>query len=763
MRWIQYCAGTSKPVLEDTETELPHLESSWIASMRQYLQDVGGTIQLDDTGVLERQREGDSFIMDYVTQHPQFQPGQIKRVQYCRLYLGVTTVSEICNAAGTAIIPALYKGDKSSVETYSRWHNVHQKKPDARSWAQWRRACRLFSTHSKQVLHQRLGNWIVPKTSMRRNWTHWHNPQDDTLYQATANGHYTSHTRLRHDFDKDTTGIHAELPAAAVPADTKEHTDTWSVTPHHISWNEPTPPPLEPNDIYLYINTLRPWEKDLLDHLDLAVLQQEFFQILTTQSIIIATDGSVQGQMASFGWIMSTSAGHRIAICKGPSYGSKPASYRAEGYGLLSATRLLHHLKIKYTIQPTCLIVCDSKSMVKKASNLPTLDDIYANSTLASEWDILAEIWTTLHMYDNPDEQPSFQHVKSHQDDKRPYDELSLKEQLNVDADQLADQYIVANPDHQYNIVPMLPTSGVQLNLPHGTVTYKIKRELRLARTTGPLKEYLCKKYGWTEATFEDIDWECNRRALNRADKDRTIMIKHLNDIVPVGKQVHRYDPKHPESCPSCDETVETSSHLHTCLHPSRQKWRNTFIQKLRTKLEAKDTPLDMMELMLEGIMAVIQGRETNTIHIPETVTNIAAAQEAIGWEQVLRGKLSQQWQRRQQAHLGDRATKKDNGQTWATAIITFILEQWKDLWILRNGDRHGRDAQSRAQALNRQAIRELEQLYTLKGEIQPCHDWILQPPLEERKQMRTNVMRAWINSFKPILDESYKERLNTG
>ena len=35
--WAQYCAGNSWSIFADTSTKLPHLECTWLSSLRQYL------------------------------------------------------------------------------------------------------------------------------------------------------------------------------------------------------------------------------------------------------------------------------------------------------------------------------------------------------------------------------------------------------------------------------------------------------------------------------------------------------------------------------------------------------------------------------------------------------------------------------------------------------------------------------------------------------------------------------------------------------
>ena len=760
--WAQYCSGTGTSIFIDTATKLPHLESHWLKSMRQYLNAIQGRLEIGSEFVPKLQREHDSFIMDAVLLAGEmFKPAEIRMVNYCRMYLRVSTVADISNAAGTHIDLGMYKGAESAINTNSKWYHVHQKRPNARAWHQWRRACRLLST--KQQLHTRLGAWVVPAVEIRRQWNYWQDRTSDILYHRQLDGTFNAHVRLTHDYDDEATSADVALPPQSVPVDISATDQTWRVHPHYSQWHQPLPPPEPSMEIVSYMQNLKPWERELFTGLTLKVPQQQLFQILQEEDVLIASDGSQKGTKASFGWVLSTLEGNRIVTCNGPSYGAKPNSYRAEGYGLLSVSRFLHQIRTHFRIPiKQCSVVCDNRSMVKKTSKIPEfLEDLFPNQTVAAEWDLLMEIWTTNHQH-APDKRPTFSHIKGHQDKHKPYAALSLRAQLNCDADELAEQFIQQNPDLEYSVVPLLPTSDIQLHLPMGTVTHHLKMEIHQARNTQPLAEHLQQKFNWSPETFDSVDWESNRIARNRLKKNHVTLIKHLNDVVPVGKRVRRYDPKYPAACPSCSEPIETAQHLHLCPCESRTQWRNQFLSKFREHLEKAGTRLDLMELLMEGIKSVFDNRSADTIHVPTNTHAIATDQAYIGWENILRGHISKLWVPAQQSHIGAFDPKK-NGQTWAAGIIQFILQGWLDLWKLRNADRHGRDTQSRNRAHKAQAIRELELLYDLKGSILPKHNWILETPLQQRMNLSIHTMRLWINSYKPILEESYKTRNATG
>ena len=139
---------------------------------------------------------------------------------------------------------------------------------------------------------------------------------------------------------------------------------------------------------------------------------------------------------------------------------------------------------------------------------------IYPNATMASDWNVIAEIREAMNELKATAKQPYIHHTYDHQDEEGPYKELSLKAQLNCDADELANIYLEDHPDLDHTRVPILPTSGCQLDLDKGTITYNLKRELKYARSAKQLKRKLMNRDEWDESTFDDIDWTDHGRAL---------------------------------------------------------------------------------------------------------------------------------------------------------------------------------------------------------------------------------------------------------
>jgi hypothetical protein len=400
--------------------------------------------------------------------------------------------------------------------------------------------------------------------------------------------------------------------------------------------------------------------------------------------------------------------------------------------------------------------------MIKVMKEQFNVTDTYPNHTLSAEWDIIAEMKATL-AKEELGNNIQFTHIKGHADKDKSYHKLTTQQQLNVDADKLAGEYIQQHYNDEYGIVPLLPTSGAQLNMEEGTVTHQIKRTVMQARSKRDHKAYLCQKNAWTPTKFNTINWESHRQALNRIPKKRTILVKYLNNIAPVGKMVNKYDPKYTAGCPSCPAECETQEHMLQCPCVKREEWRLKFVQSIQEILDDYQTPLTIKQLMIEGLQHSFGDQEPASQNVNPTVTTIATAQATIGWSQLMKGRFALEWQIAQQDAMQTKSTKHKNAQTWSTQIIQTIFEKWLELWRLRNEDHHGRDWHEQRIATKEQAIREVEMLYTYKGKILPTDEWIFNLTLEQQKLKTAYVLRAFVSNYKPVIMGSYQTRLETG
>ncbi|KAI2491344.1 hypothetical protein MHU86_23226 [Fragilaria crotonensis] len=146
---------------------------------------------------------------------------------------------------------------------------------------------------------------------------------------------------------------------------------------------------------------------------------------------------------------------------------------------------------------------------------------------LSPEWDLLVNIRRLLH------EMPGLklQHVRGHQDRRTAYQRLTLLAQLNVDADDRANQFQREHGDIR-PFALLTEGAGVHFITPHGTITSNYKRAIRQHQATyGPLLTYIQIRNGWSQSTIECINWQAHGACLKKRMTKRDHYIKLVHGI----------------------------------------------------------------------------------------------------------------------------------------------------------------------------------------------------------------------------------------
>ena len=90
--------------------------------------------------------------------------------------------------------------------------------------------------------------------------------------------------------------------------------------------------------------------------------------------------------------------------------------------------------------------------------------------------------------------------------------------------------------------------------------------------------------------------------------------------------------------------------------------------------------------------------------------------------------------------------------------MITWLWDQWWELWVSRNNDLHGADAAARAKAATREVHRTMRELYDLRSRVEGSLQPLFFPTLQEHLDQPTWVNQNWIAVHGPLIRDNVKQ-----
>jgi hypothetical protein len=306
------------------------------------------------------------------------------------------------------------------------------------------------------------------------------------------------------------------------------------------------------------------------------------------------------------------------------------------------------------------------------------------------------------------------------------------------------------------------------------------------------LRQFYCERFGWSENIFDIIDWEIFRPSYKKHVSAKGVQWLHKFCIkkLPTGERVHKRDHFHDRRCASCWHTNKDDDHIFQCIQ--RRSLRKKIVKQINRMRTTVDPRL--CDILQEGLTAYFKGESTTNAMLRirgqegmERYSLLIDKQVVIGWDNISRGKFSQQWKIQQKAYIVRRKlnnpllyariqkrkkrkadkekdkdknkTKKKNNKTEAfhaffQSIIPIIQEMWTDRCIDRNTPVLGGRIVAEYDSLSK----KVTQLYTLREMVLPEDELkIFDEKLATRLEDTNRQLKKWLNRWKPVVEHSMK------
>jgi hypothetical protein len=725
--WYQVIAGVPFSPLSMPSISLNYTNCPWLDGTCAFLKHCSAQLLIPSIVLPTLQRQNDECIMMGLLDL-NLPAATMNRINSCRLWLQVTTLSDISTLQGGNIDRTAWLGSARMTSNDADW--PVQERPHDKVWGLWRKALsdRYCTNDGRYVLAARpgrfthaLGAWLAdssPRASHR--WEAFIQHCTQWIFLPLGTGVYrrlSTDTRLSFGLASySLRGPHIlirsdDLPADAVPVLTTN--DGQSL--RHNRLNTPfllgTPPQAPPALSFLdHLTTLPEWQQEILVGVFQTSSHDPLGQhLLNGDRLFLCSDGGAKDHAGSFGWVLATST-TILWECIGIASGWFANSFRSEGVGQLSLLVFLEAYITFHGLQdiptptfppkskPWLRIATDNEGLIKRIrAGLATIT-AFAGAALCSEYDVVNEI---VEIERRLPFRLAWEHVRGHQDAKKKWYELTWMETLNVRADAHATDGLTDLPGNPPTLVTHIPSSKVGLRIRHVNITANFATHIRKAAAEPATRLFFHQHYGWDAKDFDSVDWKAHHGAIRKLPyAGKKFITKFIHQLLPMGAVYHKIDPTQSITCSSCKAHPECEAHLYQC--PARRLVIETFLREdLSSFLEAQHTCPALAYILLDTLHNEVHGRahafQNRHGGADPRFRELLQAQTNIGWSQLFQGRLVSHWALLQEDFLAANNSefKLDRrywtGEIWARKLISLLWLAMRAQWDLRNADRHGR------------------------------------------------------------------------
>ena len=640
---------------------------------------------------LQLKREGDALLMEGFIAAGATIP-DLCSLNRCRLYMRVTTISDISTGDGERLSTKAYNREPIGLRDTYAWPT--QGKPPPTDWTIWNHYVRTelgrYHTYPKP-----LGKWTVPCEEFLEGWDYFVNPRNELIHHTQEGWKYfipinNSRSRhLRYDIQSPRR-VSNSAPRHRIFRTTiqqqKNIATTEGYSIHHdttVIYNPPVP--LDER----FMHTLNKHEDSawIMGRIYGKENIQEIINGLKHGTLVAVSDGSYHKTwgLATAAWsIINEPTGH--ALCGGgviPGTAEDQNAYRAEASGLYGILIIINTIEtVTGTTGKPITIACDGYSALQKT--LSTYKEKFSSGQRCFDLisriiDIRDRIRTII--------QP--EHVRGHQDEK--YSELTLLEDWNVQMDGMAKQILLEAYHKQFQPPEALPTStrGItRIQYQSIPITSQLDKTLREYITHEDAVQWWIQKERITFNTADKVDWNLVEDCMKESTRQqRKFIAKWVTNQLPVGcVQVHRrFQPA--ATCPRCGYDYEDLRHILDCPQDHARNLWNQSIRSFDMWLRKIGTDPSIQRAFSLSI-AKWHAQFIDETYCPNLVSpqvkKAMREQGQISWDNFMTGLWSKQWAEIQDVYYKTKR-KRNTGHRWAVKVSLRIWDIIKRQWDHRN------------------------------------------------------------------------------
>ena len=723
------------------------------------------------------QTAGDEYIMDRIV--ARYSRKACIKLNHCRRFLQLVTVSDLFLHDGRGIHPDLYRGKLASgrIPQYS-WPDISA--PSKSCWTLWKQFLRSEFAENRCIQMAEDVWHALP--------TYSHDLQccfdgvAGNLYRCVESGwrvHEKLHApRLRGVIAKcslESVPIDGEPPASCVWVEVEETKEAVVILAESLReaaamrrFEETESFDDVATDFLCLENRLQALPPELKRLVGRVELPSDGGQALVDalrngQQLFGVSDGSAAGGAATHGWKLARRPRDQASIQgSGPVDGRNPTPFRAEMQGQL-AILIVSSLLVANRGIPKARIIslCDNKATLRRMAEHSK--SLHVRDHLDSEVDLflIYRTWMRKNYI-----QPVGRWVKGHQDRNKPMHEIADDGLLNIEVDNLATRaYGRKGTGCSESLDTVFPEEVYGVLIDGSKVTAKLKQHVIDRCGEDSLRQYLLHKHRLSEGKMEGINWAALASYLRSLSPPRrATQVKLQHEWIPTNSFLYRQQRTQSAKCPLCHTDEETAAHVRRCKAPVAQTFRNERCGQLLRELRGINTAPEIIQcweaqlriMSGDDALSGVEGIFCGPSDLRKCIGDARRHQAVLSWEGLLQGRVSVIWSRAQAIH--ERCRRQESAshrkqRPWEIQVIRLLCEYNGALWGFRNDEVHGRTLQEEQAKLRAAVELKVRNLYARFPELLPRYPSIYSVPLEVRLRKPTLTLQMWV---KQVLRQEY-------
>jgi len=774
LRYTQLRLGIATPFFKVEYDEYSYLcDDTWLTHLWEYTSSRGLTIDLTNPGLIPIQRQNDKFIMDILHKSPSMRPHECVIANKVRLALQILHLSDIVDGTGRKLLPDIRNGILHRTSKLNWPQQILLPK-----WMPiWHKACGVLQRYVS-------GNCLGERFLSHQNW----NWKADSSCQYISNGDRIYEKKSIKHYDVFILSQKSDL----TPEIFTVHVDlsfNHKGRPKPIFFYSSAINARGPPDDSSVISNLAFWNSvfgnwDILD----PPIEAQIIDGIKMGDVIMGLDGSVTSGYGAYSFGFFTSNAEPIFLHHGPVHGDEEQqnSTRSEMHGILAGILYLNYILQKHEFVTDCppvVVVGDNLESLRVSREGPStsLKDVFSSDKDVA-WEIRAAIKNSNLTF-------NFEHVKSHQDDLIPYEDLCVHAKINVQCDKFVTQYfkdpIPGSATHK-PLIPHYPNQIISIKNHFTRITSSYRSNIHRYKVGHDAEKQCAKTWKIAQRSLCKIDWGNLRKEFrSRRGNTRFQLTKAIHRQWPVMSREKSWNRATSSICPLCKKTDEDTEHIFQCSNDLVRTNRTILLSKMKTSFtKYKTSPLLINHIMRmlyqycggHRVTKIKLSSENNPSHILKKISRATEVQiDDLGIQNMLLGIVTPEFLECQKLYLQSNSFGQNyNADRWGRWFLREMIDFSTQLWKYRCTLIHDKKEGTMEHRLRCLAVDWLEQLkqhqtlipiqarhllnrsskYFKSGPIRSVNAWIRRIEIElQQKQIPSRLpdIRKWLQpTLKP-------------